>query len=123
MKGILYKSELYNGWLVKWSNPSEYREPIHEIPLHCDDLENVELEHNNLLVDFEIINNQKLSGVSKCAKLITDLKSINLKKMDNLNWNEIWDKWISGTTNHTVSDLMQFLMDNYVIIKKTENDK
>lgn len=80
MKGILFKSELYDGWLVRWSNPEEYRQPIHEIQLHPDDVQiiieasdifdNVEARYHNQVVEFEIITKQKMDGFVRYAKIV-----------------------------------------------------
>ena len=37
MKGQIKKTDY--GWIVVWSHPMEYREPIHELPLHPKDIE------------------------------------------------------------------------------------
>ena len=39
MKGTLHKTE--QGWVIKWSSPQEYKEPIHEYPLHPDDVQQI----------------------------------------------------------------------------------
>jgi hypothetical protein len=39
MRGVLHKTE--QGWVVRYSNPQEYREPIHSLPLHPDDVKQI----------------------------------------------------------------------------------
>jgi hypothetical protein len=41
MKGTLHKTQLYQGWVIRWSSPLEYKQPIHEYPLHPDDVQQI----------------------------------------------------------------------------------
>jgi hypothetical protein len=35
------------------------------------------------------------------------------KELEHDDWSIIWKQWIKKTSNHTVSDLMNYLEDNY----------
>lgn len=77
MKGELIKSE--HGWMISYIENGEHK----GVSLHYDDVDYIhELEFTfdnieariaaNPIVEFEIVENQKLTGVSKYGKLVNE---------------------------------------------------
>ena len=77
MKGELIKSE--HGWMISYTENGEAK----GVSLHYDDVDYIrELEYTfdnieariaaNPIVEFEIVENQKMSGVSRYGKLINE---------------------------------------------------
>lgn len=69
MIGKLIKNN--SQWHVEYEAIGINRRYTKELPLYCDDVDKVRIDQNNSLVNFEIFNVIKISGVSKYAKLKT----------------------------------------------------
>ena len=98
MKGTLAKTE--QGWVVYWSNPQEYNEPIHSLPLHPDFIETMETCFTSKcnLVEFDIVekipeschNNPFCNGDETCIQCY-----IKYAKLINIDNNKTIDPYIS----------------------------
>lgn len=101
MRGTLTKTK--QGWVVYWSNPQEYNEPIYLLPLHPDSLTELFIRSDKKLddrigqeIEFQIIeeipeschNNPFCNGDETCiqcyikyAKIVDKLGNENVPKL------------------------------------------